>query len=173
MRSAPKCVSPCHGARACCRWFRRRKKARPNADDEDLRAEASAAVELRYVENYAWFAHRVRRHIPPPKELEAALVRVVETFAACEDARTGMQLFTPKTFKVHRAIVAHIRKGCVSDFPDYNYYFLVGTTKDGFPIYKSVRGTSALEGYHHHLRLLVAQCCMSPRLLISLLRCFN
>ena len=54
-----------------------------------------------------------------------------------------------------------------------NYYYTTGVTKDGFPIYKCIRGTSALEGYHRHLRALVAQGCISPRLLIALLRCFN
>lgn len=50
---------------------------------------------------------------------------------------------------------------------------VVGLTADGYPQYRCKRGTSPLEGYHHHLRLIVAQSCLSPKLLVSLLRSFN
>ena len=98
---------------------------------------------------------------------------MVGLYADIEDATTGMQLFTPKTWAIVKSMVIYIRKGCLSDHPDVNYYYAVGITKDGYPKYRCIRGTSPLEGYHHHLRLLVAQSCLSPRLLISLLRCFN
>ena len=54
-----------------------------------------------------------------------------------------------------------------------NYYYMIGVTKDSLPIYRCIRGTSPLEGYHHHLRMLIAQSVMSPKLLVSLLRTFN
>lgn len=155
------------------RWLARRKKMNPLAEEKELEKIVDAAVEARFVENYAWFAHRVRRSIPPPAELEAALRRVVDTFAYVKDATTGLQLFTPKTWVAFKSTIVRIRKGCISDHPDVNYHYLVGTTADGYPMYRCIRGTSPLEGYHHHLRMLVAQSCVSPRLLISLLRCFN
>ena len=99
--------------------------------------------------------------------------KVVDLFANCEDAATGKQLFTPKTWRVFRSTIEHIRKGCVSDHPDLNYYFLSKVTKDGRRVYHSIRGTSQLEGYHHHLRELVAQAGHSPRMLVALLRGFN
>ena len=40
-------------------------------------------------------------------------------------------------------------------------------------MYRCVRGTNAVEGYHFHLKMLIAQSCTSPRLLVNLLRCFN
>jgi len=46
-------------------------------------------------------------------------------------------------------------------------------TKDGRRVYQTIRGTSQLEGYHYHLRALIAQAGHAPRLLISLLRGFN
>ena len=114
------------------------------------------------------------RSIPTPAELEASLRRVVETFARVEDAKTGLQLFTPKTWDAFKSTIVHIRKGCVSDHPaDVNYHYQIGITTEGYPKYRCIRGTSPIEGYHHHLRMLVAQSCISPRLLISLLRCFN
>lgn len=94
-------------------------------------------------------------------------------FANVEDATTELQLFTPKTWRVYKTTLSHIRKGCLSDRLDTNYYYELGTTKDGYPRYRCNRGTSPLEGYHHHLRLIIAQSCLSPRLLVSLLRSFN
>ena len=93
----------------------------------------------------------------------------------------------------------HIRKGCLSDRLDVNYYYIVGHTKvhiphhhhayscftlqfalpspvlttnpqDGFPKYRCNRGTSPLEGYHHHLRLLIAQVCVRVRSLSHTVR---
>ena len=103
----------------------------------------------------------------------APLYQAVKLFANVEDATTTQQLFTPKTWRVYKASLLHIRKGCLSDRLDINYYYTVGTTKDGYDIIRCNRGTSPLEGYHHHLRLIVAQSCLSPKLLVSLLRSFN
>ena len=33
-------------------------------------------VEKKYLEDYAWFTHRVRRSIPPPRELEEEVAKV-------------------------------------------------------------------------------------------------
>ena len=52
------------------RWLARRMKRYPGVDVEEFRAQVDRDVEKRFIENYAWFAHRVRRHIPEPKELE-------------------------------------------------------------------------------------------------------
>ena len=155
------------------RWFKRRARRNPSVPDDELRAAVDKDVEQRFLENYAWFAHKVRRHIPEPKTLEKNLRDLADTFATVPDAKTEAQLFTPKTWSVFTETIAHVRKGCLSDRADMNYYYTTGTTAEGFPIYKFTRGTSALEGYHHHLRMLFAQGCNSPRLAISLLRCFN
>ena len=48
----------------------------PTIEDK-VREEVHKRVEQKYLEDYAWFAHRVRRSIPPPKDLEAALVKVL------------------------------------------------------------------------------------------------
>mgnify|MGYP007032683976 CR=1 FL=1 len=74
------------------RFFRRRKKKSPTINDQVLWRLAEKHVERRYLENYAYFAHRVRRSIPPPDVLEAELRKVVDLFANCQDAATGMCL---------------------------------------------------------------------------------
>ena len=96
------------------RWLKRRRKAFPGAADSELLKAVNEAIEIRYAENFAWFAHRCRRSIPPPSELEAALRRVVGLYADLEDSATGMQLFTPKTWAIFKSMVIH--------HPDVNYY---------------------------------------------------
>jgi len=154
------------------RFIRRRQHSFTGTDDELWRL-AEEYVDQRYLSDYTYFAHRVRRSIPRPKLLEAELRKVVDLYANCIDAATGKQLFTDKTWRVFRSTIKHIRKGCLSDHPDLNYYFLSRVTKDGRRVYYTIRGTSQLEGYHFHLRSLVAQASHSPRLLVSLLRGFN
>lgn len=56
-----------------------------------LRAEAHKAVEKKFLEDYAWFAHRVRRSIPPPKELEEKLKKV--TLAEMQTLTRSCELF--------------------------------------------------------------------------------
>ena len=54
-----------------------------------------------------------------------------------------------------------------------NLYYTIGTRKNGLPIYACARGTSQLEGYHLHLRDVIAAWNSSPRLAESILREFN
>jgi len=44
------------------------------------------------------------------------------------------------------SLLKHVRKGCLSDCPDINYYFATHVTKDGRRGYQTIRGTSQLEG---------------------------
>ena len=48
------------------RWLARRMKRYPGVDVEEFRAQVDRDVEKRFIENYAWFAHRVRRLIIQP-----------------------------------------------------------------------------------------------------------
>lgn len=154
-------------------WFRRRRRRFPDCNEAELQAAVDRDVENRFIENYSWFAHKARRLVPEPRVLEGRLPDVVDTYANVPNGKTEAELFTPKTWIVFKETTGHIRKGCLSDRPDLDCYYITGVMKDGFPIYKCTRGTSALEGYHRHLRALVAQGRISPRLLIASLRSFN
>ena len=57
------------------------------------------------------------------------------------------------TQKELEALKRHAAFGCLSDPEGISLYYKVGTHKK--PIYRIVRGTSALEGYHLHARKLV------------------
>lgn len=61
----------------------------------------------------------------------------------------------------------------MSDNPDVSLYFETGKTRDGLPNLHCVRGTSALEGYHKHIRRLFKGMNVSPELGVALLREFN
>jgi len=76
-----------------------RRRASFKGSDAELQKKAEEHVEERYLSDYRYFGHRVRRTIPSPDELEAELRRVVELFAECQDAKTEKQLFTPKTWR--------------------------------------------------------------------------
>ena len=66
----------------------------------------------------------------------------------------------------------HIRKGCLSDVPGVTYYYETGVDSFGIPILHCFRGTSALEGFHQHLRKLLRRYAVSPRLASAILSVF-
>ncbi|CAM9586028.1 unnamed protein product, partial [Hapterophycus canaliculatus] len=58
----------------------------------------------------------------------------------------------------------HIVADCCSDAPKQALSFEAGRDPETlFALFRCVRGTNDLEGYHFHMRLLVAWC-LSPRL---------
>ncbi|CAN0453775.1 unnamed protein product, partial [Hapterophycus canaliculatus] len=58
----------------------------------------------------------------------------------------------------------HIVADCCSDAPKQALYFEAGRDPETLcALFRCVRGTNDLEGYHFHMRLLVAWC-LSPRL---------
>lgn len=112
-----------------------------------------------------WY-QRLRRHIPPPLELARRLSAVVDMFAVLLMAN-GVPLFRLKLSSkrgretmtdIHYKIIKHALKGCISDPPGMDMYLdVVGAQAlshadgGGPPKRITVRGTSQLEGFHHHL----------------------
>ena len=107
-----------------------------------------------------------------PAELERAFLAVVETFSGIEDQKTGKKLFGPKAWNLVKKTLHHIRSGCLSDVPGMFYYCERGVDACGIPIMHCIRGTSALEGFHQHIRQLIRGCALSPRLANSLIAVF-
>ena len=53
----------------------------------------------------------------------------------------------------HDSILFHVLHGCISNPPDLNMYDIEnGQRSDGTPIFRGIRGTSQLEGFHHHFQ---------------------
>ena len=106
----------------------------------------------------------VRRLIPEPSILVARVDLVIEKYRSQED------FITAEVLSAHRNCRKHIMKGCVSDCPNVELYFV----KPNGPAaqhtkYKCARGTSQLEALHRHLADCIRAHTMKPDLYNSLL----
>lgn len=111
---------------------------------------------------WQYYKRRVRRRVPPKDVLEADVTRVVNLFADVKDAKTGKPLFNDEAWAVYRSTIRHIRKNCLSDEVGVCYYIDIGKDSLGIPLFKCVRGTSALEGFHQMIRQLIRGFNISP-----------
>ena len=173
-----KVLSKEHGAYQTFRIALRDAMFVPNQDDLDnclrvLRTKhqlTDKEIERKIRTNFRWFKRRVRRLVPPPKELMKRYLDVFREFRGIKCSKSGKALFGSKAaLTLHKNIVLHIRKNCLSDIPLVNYYTTIGADKDGLALYKCIRGTSALEGLHQKLRQLVRGYSNSPRFMKSLI----
>jgi hypothetical protein len=113
----------------------------------------------------------IERLIPSPTILEERLTSVVKFIANVKDHKTGEPLFSKESWKVYRQLMTHIRKGCVSDEKNVNYYYYT-TKPNGRQVLHCCRGTSQLEGFHRHLRDILKATHSSPLLAVCLLSVF-
>jgi hypothetical protein len=112
-----------------------------------------------------------QRVIPPPSILLPRVKKAVELCANAKDAATGEILFSKQTWNVHVNACLHFDKGCYSDKPGFRYYYFT-TSKTGKQQLMCVRGTSALEGFHKHLRRIFPGFHTAPLLATCLLALF-
>ena len=119
-----------------------------------------------------YYKRRVRRRVPPRKILEREFIRVVSLFAKVVDAKTGKPLFGPRAWSLYKSTLKHIRRGCLSDVEGLSYYVEIGEDSNGVPLFKCIRGTSALEGFHQKIRQLIRGFNISPRYAIAVLHEF-
>jgi hypothetical protein len=119
-----------------------------------------------------FYKRRIRRHVSSPAILLRDFKRVVAMFANLEDGKTKKPFFNDKAWALYQTTVKHIKKGCLSDVEDMAYYVEIREDSFGIPIYKCLRGTSALEGFHQKIRQLIRGFNISPRYAIASLREF-
>ena len=151
------------------------------ACDEDLELVRELLKEAGYSDKeiekklgteFDWCLKRIRRQVPAPKELEKRYQEVVELYKDIVDAKTEKAFFSNRALRVHKSTLKHIRRNCLSDIPGVSYYIQVGKDRLGIPLYKCIRGTSALEGFHQKLRTLVRGYSNSPRFVRALMHEF-
>ena len=127
----------------------------PSQDDIEFIKEALQKVGVSDEEinkkKWTYYKRRVRRSVPQPEELAREFIRVVQLFADVEDAKTGKPLFSKEAWNLYRSSLKHIRTGCLSDIEDMTYYIQIWEDSLGIPLFKCVRGTSALEGLHQKI----------------------
>jgi hypothetical protein len=96
--------------------------------------------------------HCRRYFVPPPQVLHERLLSVYRFFSVLEDPVHERPFFTSDHERRMRVELAYVRKGYLSDPPDVPMYMPLRTLKTGLVEYRCLRTTSALEGYHTHLR---------------------
>lgn len=107
------------------------------------------------------------RVIPPPDDLAGRFDLVHRIYGHLLDAKTKQPLLRAEAWEAAKRLRVHIKAGCLSDPPGVALYFEAGKdSATGCSLFRCVRGTNDLEGYHLHMRLLVAWC-ISPLLVIS------
>jgi hypothetical protein len=121
---------------------------------------------------WQYYKTRVRRTVPSPTELEREFKKVVQLFADVPDAKTSKPLFSKDTWNLYKSTLKHIRKGCLSDVAGMSYYVQLRTDSMGIPIFKCLRGTNALEGFHQKIRQVIRGFNVSPRYAVALLHEF-
>ena len=94
----------------------------------------------------------VRRFIPEPDVLERDLTKVYDFFKGLKDAETGQAFFRAGHKKRFDNEMRYVRKGYLSDHPDVELYVPKKKLATGFVVYRCLRTSSPLEGYHLHLR---------------------
>jgi hypothetical protein len=98
---------------------------------------------------------RCRRRIPRPLELArriSAVVRFFQPMRMADDRplfrdTQGQRLGMMDT---HANMMRHILKGCLSDPPNTEMYYFMGTSSSGLPKFVGIRGSSGLEVRVHN-----------------------
>jgi hypothetical protein len=148
----------------------------PSLDDIEFIKAAlrKAGIAEEDVNSKKWqcYKTRVRRTVPGPVELEREFKRVVQVFADLLDAKTGKPLFSKDTWNLHKSTLKHTQKGCLSDVAGMLYYVQLRTDSMGIPMFKCLRGTNALEGFHQKIRQVIRGFNVSPRHAVALLHEF-
>ncbi|KAJ7591861.1 hypothetical protein C8J56DRAFT_780924 [Mycena floridula] len=127
---------------------------------------------------YALRAHadainkRIRRHIPPPEKLVPGLKTLFESWkdVRCSVKPRSGPLFSTQARKQADQLIKVAELGLISDPPDVQMYYRRGVDKDKLVIYRTIRGTSSVEGaVHMPMRRTMGSMHASPELTDSLL----
>jgi hypothetical protein len=113
----------------------------------------------------------IERVIPKPDILLGRVKSAILFVANIRCAKSGEPLFSKESWKLYFDFVRHIKRGCVSDMPNFDYYYYT-TSMSGKQKLNCVRGTSQLEGFHKHLHDMFRACHASPLLAVCLLAVF-
>lgn len=120
-----------------------------------LKALGMDAADIKRVSKQYKRAHG-RVHVPDPVRLERDLTAVYHLFRAVICPKSGKLFYQADHVKIFETAIGYVRQGYLSDVPGMNYYVPVGKYSTGLVKYRCLRSTSALEGYHLHLRMLLS-----------------
>ncbi|KAF9051108.1 hypothetical protein BDZ89DRAFT_1056981 [Hymenopellis radicata] len=129
--------------------------------------------------SYAFRAHpdklrkRIRHAVPPPDVLVPHLRQLFDSWADVECSVDGhlRKFFSDTARDQGDSIIRVAQLGLISDPPDVQMYFLQGKDKDGLNVYRTIRGTSGIEGgLHTAIRRTFGSLQASTELTDALLR---
>lgn len=102
------------------------------------------------------------RMIPAAAELLKRYDMVNNVYGNLIDHKTKQPLFRADAREAVKRLRVHIAADCVGDPEGIPLYFQEGKdSSTGAPLYRCVRGTNDLEGYHLHMRMMTSWC-ISP-----------
>jgi hypothetical protein len=93
-----------------------------------------------------------RYHIPAPEVLCNRLQGVYDFFKDLIDPATRRPFFNATHARRFTVEMRYVRKGYLSDPPGVDLYVPLKTASTGLVMFRCLRTSSALEGYHLHLR---------------------
>jgi hypothetical protein len=130
----------------------------------ELYKQGSGAAEKKRVDN---LIKRVRRGywkkhcqwtIEEPRALARALLAVYDFFSKLTDPETDRPFFTHGHAKRCAHELAYVAAGYLSDCPRFELYVPLHALSTGLIIYRCLRTSSALEGYHSHFDDAISSC---------------
>ena len=124
----------------------------------ELKADAERVDALIKRVPRRYWRGRCRYTIPRPERLACRLLLVYEFFKDLDDPETGQPFFHPGHGVRVMTELAYVAAGYLSDHPSIELYAPLRELKTGFQIYRCLRTSSALEGYHYHLEHALAAC---------------
>jgi hypothetical protein len=98
--------------------------------------------------------HARRYYIPEPEVLCQRLQAVYDFFKDMVDPIKQRPFFNSNHASRFRTEMRYVKKGYLSDPPGVDLYMPLKKLSTGLQVFRCRRGSSALEGYHLHLRLV-------------------
>lgn len=128
------------------------------ADPQAAAAERKRVDELIKRIRRGYWRSRCRFSICEPKELVRRLLAVYYFFRDLKDPETGNDFFSHGHEAICRRELGYVAKGELSDHPTIPLYLRLRELSSGLAIYRCLRTSSGLEGYHQHLDNAVSSC---------------
>lgn len=109
--------------------------------------------------SFRYFRRKGRTSCPPPEVLVRELYDIYRCFEQMDDPeRPGCKFFNGDHLTIFKKQMRYVQRGLLSDPPGRVMYVHIKTLTTGFEVYRCMRSTSLLEGYHLHLRRIIDMC---------------
>jgi hypothetical protein len=123
---------------------------------------------------WRFFRKHMRYVCPDPVTIMLALQAAFLCFSKVIDPGSGKSFLLGTWRSLLRTQLKYVAAGLLSDCPSVSMYMAMRKMACGLIIYRCLRGSSALEGYHAHLRRLLEHCySASDETRDAIVNCFD